>query len=263
MLCTLTAMAQQASRKPVNAEPDKRNQKVISQYNRCNKSPNLYTEKELAKDFTAIFWVNENSVMSTPDIEVNILKKRIDNPLYNDKEDRVFFLQIKNKTGHTLYIDRSRCYRIDSDSTRYCYYDPHRRVDSLYRERFLVIPPHGKQNLTDYRFIKNPSGSYPEIVEYPEEFIWNMQAVGISRGYVHWGESRTFTEKNAPFSRTFEICYSSEEDFSACTLARISCYIHEIIGIYYPETYKYDVFKSRYVLVGDDEYSITSWLPLY
>lgn len=85
MLCTLNAMAQQSPRNPVNAEPDKYNQKVISRYNRCNKSPNLYPEKELAKDFTAIFWVNENSVMSTTDIEVNILKKRIDNPLYSDK----------------------------------------------------------------------------------------------------------------------------------------------------------------------------------
>ena len=44
MLCTLTAMAQQTARKLVNAEPDKRNQKVINRYNQCHKSPDLYTD---------------------------------------------------------------------------------------------------------------------------------------------------------------------------------------------------------------------------
>lgn len=263
MLCTLTAMAQQASRKLVNAEPDKHNQKVINRYNQCHANPGLYAGPELAMDFTAIFWVKENSVMSTPDIEVTIVKKRIGNPIYNDKEDRVYFVQIKNKTGQPIYVDRGNSFRIDSDSTRYCYYDPRKRVDSLHRERILTIPPHARRNLTDYRYIRTPKANYPEIVEYPEEFLWNMQAVGIRKGYVHRGESRIFTQDTTPFSRTFEICYSKESDFSTFSLARINCYIREIIGIYYPENYEYDILRDRRDIVGDDTYSITSWLPCY
>ena len=263
MLCTLTAMAQQTSRKLVNAEPDKRNQKVINRYNQCHKSPDLYTDSPLSEDYTAIFWVDENSVMSTPDIEVTILKKRIKNAIYNDKEDRVYFIQIKNKTDQPIYIDRANSYRIDSDSTRYCYYDSHKRVDSLHRERVVTIPPRARKNLTDYRWIKNPQGNFVEIVEYPEEFLWNMQAVGISPGYLHRGDSRLFTEKTSPFSRTFQICYSKDQDFSTYSFAQINCYIHEIIAVYYPENYEYDILRSRHLILGDDEYSITSWLPLY
>ena len=260
MLCTLTVMAQQSTRKLVNVEPDKRNAKVINRYNHCQKSSNLYSSERLSKDFTAIFWVDENSLMSTPDVEVSIIKKRIKNAIYNDKEDRVFFIQIKNKTDQPIYIDRSQSFRIDSDGTRYCYYDPHKPLDSLHRERILTIPPRATKNLNDYRWIKTPGG-YVEIVEYPEEFLWNMKAVGITLGYVRWGESRLFTEKTTPFRRTFEICYSKAPDFSTYSHARINCYIHEIIGLYYPENYEYNILESRIVLVGDDRYSITSWLP--
>ena len=263
MLCSLVAMAQSATRKETTVEPDNRNQKIISRYNKCHKSVYMYPDERLSKDFTAIFWVDENSVMSTPDVEVTIVKKRIDNAIYDDKEDRVYFVQIKNKTDQPLYIDRGSSYRIDSDGTRYCYYDPHNPVDSLHKERVLTIPPRTTKNLTDYRWIKNPQSNLVEIVEYPEEFIWNLKAVGISVGYVHNGESRLFTEKTTPFRRTFQICYSKESDFSTYSLAQINCYIREIIGCYYPENYQYDKMQSRLLVEGVDEYSITSWLPLY
>ena len=263
MLCSLVAIAQSATRKEMTVEPDNRNQKIISRYNKCHKSVYMYPDERLSKDFTAIFWVDENSVMSTPDVEVTIVKKRIDNAIYDDKEDRVYFVQIKNKTDQPLYIDRGSCYRIDSDGTRYCYYDPRNPVDSLHKERVLTIPPRAIKNLTDYRWIKNPQSNLVEIVEYPEEFMWNLKAVGISVGYVHNGESRLFTEKTTPFRRTFQISYSKESDFSTYSLAQINCYIREIIGCYYPENYQYDKMQSRLLVEGVDEYSITSWLPLY
>ena len=263
MLCSLAALAQSPTRKMVTVEPDEHNQKIIARYNRCRKNPNMYPRTPFSKDFTAIFWVAENSMMSNQDVEISIVKERIDNALYDDKEDRVYFVQIKNKTDYPIYIDRGCCFRIDSDSTRYYYYDPHNPVDSIYRERMVTIPPHEQKNLTDYRWIRNPQSNVVEIVEYPEEFLWNMDAVGISWGYLYIDESRLFTEKNSPFSRTFEICYSKEPDFSTYSLAQIICYIKEIIGCYYPENYRYDLLKNHYIIVGDDKYSITSWLPLY
>ena len=68
MLCSLAATAQSATRRETAVEPDKNNQKIISQYNLCHKSMYMYPDQRLSKDFTAIFWVDENSVMSTPDI---------------------------------------------------------------------------------------------------------------------------------------------------------------------------------------------------
>ena len=57
------------------------------------------------------------------------------------------------------------------------------------------------------------------------------------------------------------IYYSKEKDLSTYSLALVNCYIKEIIGYYYPETYEYDILSTH--IVGDDKYSITSWLPLY
>lgn len=254
-------MAQQHPKRMLSAAPDKNNQKVIDRYNRCHKNAGMYPEAMKAKDFTAIFGVKTNSMMSNDDIEINFLKKRIDNAIYNDKEDRVYFVQIKNKTDQTIYIDRRYCFRIDSDGKRYCYYDPSNRTDTLYRKRVIAIPPHSKKNLTDYRWIRHKKGNYVEIVEYPEEFLWNLKAAGMYEGYVNYGESRTFTEDTSPFYRTFQILYSKDEDFSTYTLADINFYIKEIIGYYYPENYRYNILET--FLKGDDKYSITCWLPLY
>jgi len=262
LLCTTTTMAQQM----VYVGPDQKNQKVIDRYNRCHfrvtLGQTLYRRK--SKDFTAIFGVKTNSLMSNDDIEINFLKKWVDNPIYNDKEDRVYFVQIKNKTSDTIYIDRSRCFRTDSDGSKYCYYDPSKCSDSLSTQRMIAIPPHAKRNLTDYRWVKNKRSGYVEIVEYPEEFLWNLDAAGMYEGYVCYDEVKTFTENNSPYYRTFLIAYSKQADFATYSLATINFYIREIVGWRYPESIRENVkIVSESRLTGEDKYSITSWVPLY
>lgn len=268
LLCSTTVMAQQLSHKMVFVGPDNNNQKVIRRYNRCHFRESLvvpltkYGSK--AKDFTAIFGVKTNSMMSNDDIEINFLKKWVDNPIYNDKEDRVYFVQIKNKTADTIYVDRSHCFRMDSDGSRYCYFDPDKRRDTLATKRLFAIPPHAKRNLTDYRWVKRKNGNYAEIVEYPEEFLWNLNAAGMYEGYVGYGEAKTFTEDNSPYYRSFLIAYSKQEDFSTYSLALINFYIRQIVGWYYPEAIKDDNLNiTQPRLTGEEKYSITSWLPLY
>ena len=188
----------------------------------------------------------------------------MDNPIYNDKEDRVYFVQIKNKTSDTIYIDRSRCFRTDSDGSKYCYYDPSKCSDSLSTQRMIAIPPHAKRNLTDYRWVKNKRSGYVEIVEYPEEFLWNLDAAGMYEGYVNYDEVKTFTENNSPYYRTFLIAYSKQADFAIYSLATINFYIREIVGWRYPESIRENVkIVSESRLTGEDKYSITSWIPLY
>ncbi|MBO7590587.1 MAG: hypothetical protein J6T05_03230 [Prevotella sp.] len=264
LLCSMTAMAQEM----VYVGPDKNNQKVIDRYNRCHYrvplGQNLLSYSRKAKDFTAIFGVKNNSLMSNDDVEINFLKKWVDNPIYNDKEDRVYFVQIRNKTSDTIYIDRSRCYRTDSDGSKYCYYDSTKCQDSLSTQRMLAIPPHSKRNLTDYRWVKRPGNNFVEIVEYPEEFLWNLKAAGMYEGYVYYDEVKSFTEETSPYHRTFLIAYSRQPDFATYSLATIHFYIREIIGWRYSETIKDNVMtvtKSR--LTGDYKYSITSWMYLY
>ena len=266
LLCSTTAVAQQQLQQMVYVGPDKKNQKVIDRYNRCHfrvtLGQTLYRRK--SKDFTAIFGVKDNSLMSNDDIEINFLKEWVDNPVYNDKEDRVYFVQIKNKTSDTIYIDRSRCFRMDSDGSRYCYYDSTKCVDPLPTKRMIAIPPHAKRNLTDYRWVKREGSNYAEILEYPEEFLWNLNAAGMYEGFVCYDEVKTFTEDNSPYYRSFLITYSKQADFATYSLAPINCYIREIIGWRYSESIKENVrivAESR--LTGEDKYCITSWMPLY
>ena len=262
LLCTTTTMAQQM----VYVGPDQKNQKVIDRYNRCHfrvtLGQTLYRRK--SKDFTAIFGVKNNSLMSNDDVEINFLKKWVDNPIYNDKEDRVYFVEIKNKTSDTIFIDRSRCFRMDSDGSRYCYYDSLKRQDANSTKKMIAIPPHGKRNLTDYRWVKHKEGNYVEIVEYPEEFLWNLNAAGMYEGYVCYDDVKTFTEENSPYYRSFLIAYSKQPDFTTYSIATINFYIREIIGWRYSEVIRDDIKEiSRTRLTGEYKYSITSWLPLY
>ena len=264
LFCSTTLVAQQM----VYVGPDKNNQKVIERYNRCHYRISLaqvlLSGNNKSKDFTAIFGVKTNSLMSNDDIEINFLKKWVDNPIYNDKEDRVYFVEIKNKTSDTIFIDRSRCFRMDSDGSRYCYYDSLKRQDANSTKRMLVIPPHDKRNLTDYRWVKHKEGNYVEIVEYPEEFLWNLNAAGMYEGFVNYDEVKYFTEENSPYYRTFLIAYSKQPDFATYSLATINFYIREIIGWRYSEVIRdeiKEIFHTR--LTGEYKYSITSWMSLY
>ena len=264
LFCSTTLVAQQM----VYVGPDKNNQKVIERYNRCHYRISLaqvlLSGNNKSKDFTAIFGVKTNSLMSNDDIEINFLKKWVDDPIYNDKENRVYFVEIKNKTSDTIFIDRSRCFRMDSDGSRYCYYDSLKRQDANSTKRMMAIPPHGKRNLTDYRWVKHEDGNYVEIVEYPEEFLWNLNAAGMYEGFVNYDEVKYFTEENSPYYRTFLIAYSKQPDFSTYSLATINFYIREIIGWRYSEVIRDDIKEiSRTRLTGEYKYSITSWLPLY
>ena len=264
LLCSTTLVAQ----KMVYVGPDDKNQKVIRRYNRCHyrltPAQVLLSHSGKSKDFTAIFGVKTNSLMSNDDVEINFLKKWVYNPIYNDKEDRVYFVEIKNKTSDTIFIDRSRCFRMDSDGSRYCYYDSLKRQDENSTKKMIAIPPHGKCNLTDYRWVKHEDGNYVEIVEYPEEFLWNLNAAGMYEGFVNYDEVKYFTEENSPYYRTFLIAYSKQADFATYSLATINFYIREIIGWRYPEVIRDEIKEiSRMRLTGEYKYSITSWLPLY
>lgn len=128
----------------------------------------------------------------------------------------------------------------------------------------MAIPPHAKRNLTDYRWVKREGSNYAEILEYPEEFLWNLDAAGMYEGFVCYDEVKTFTENNSPYYRSFLITYSKQADFATYSLATINCYIREIIGWRYSESIKENVrivAESR--LTGEDKYCITNWMALY
>ena len=100
----------------IDVEPDKNNQKVIKRYNRFHITP--YNLRGSSVGFTAVFGVKKNSLMSTEDVEVNVVKRWVPDAAINDQDNRLYFVEIKNKTAQTIYIDKGNSFRIYNDSSR-------------------------------------------------------------------------------------------------------------------------------------------------
>lgn len=245
----------QDSQKIVPAVPDNNNQKVIKRYNRYRHKHGDYAAAR--PGYTAVFGVMKNSVMSTEDVEVNIVKEWVQDAFYSDMMDRMYFVEIKNKTDQTIYIDKSLCFRIYHNGDRYCYFDPKRDNPDL-SQRMIAIPPHSQRNLSEYKVekVKEGNSSYLKIIDYPEEFKWDSKSAGITEGFIQESEVRSFTEDQSPYHRSFVIAYSKAEDFSTYSLLTINCYMRQLIGNYYPELYSgvFDEFKR----FGADKYTITN-----
>ena len=239
-----------------NAVPDKKNKKVIKRYNSYQHRSTYSGGEALPSGYTAVFGVKQNSVMSTDDIEVNVVKRWVPDAAIDDNEHRLYFVEITNKTDQPLYIDKSRCFRIYHDGSKFCYYDPN-RDDTCTSQRVIAIPPHSKRNLSDYNAVMINNGNLQElkIVDYPEDFNWDARTAGIYMGYMLRDEVRLFSEDNSPYYRSFQIAYSKDEDFSTYTLLPINFYMRQLIGGFYPELYQKDRFFER---LGGDQYTITN-----
>jgi hypothetical protein len=236
--------------------PDKNNKKVINRYNRYfhrGYSPNTAGS---AVGYTAVFGVRQNSIMSTADIEVNVVKKWVQDAAIDDMENRMYFIEIKNKSNQTIYIDKSHSYRVYHDGTKHCYFNAE-RDDTKSVQRIIAIPPHSKKNLSDYHaeLIKREKYSELKITDYPEDFNWDAKTAKVCEGFLSAYEVRSFSEDKSPYYRSFVISYSKDETFSTYSLLTINFYIRQLIGCYIPELYRDNDIFDR---LGGDQYTITN-----
>lgn len=244
------------AKKLVFLAPNDNNQKVIKRYNRYKHRPRYMGG--FAMGYTAVFGVRSNSVMSTDEVEVNVVKRWVQDAAVNDQDNRLFFIEIKNKTADTIYIDKGYCFRIYNNGSRHRYYDINSEpADSA--KRFIAIPPHAKRNLSDYKAKLIDRGKYKElkIMDYPEEFDWNAKSAGVHKGRLNGGEVVSFSEEHSPYYRSFLISYSKDKDFSEYSYLIANFYMRQLIGSFYPELYKGN-FGSDFDLIGGDKYTITS-----
>ena len=91
-LLLLLAMALSVSsyaQKMVLSGPDKNNQKVIKRYNRYHHKTFYSGMSGWPIGYTAVFGVRQNSIMSTDDVEVNVVKKWVQDAAVDDMENRL------------------------------------------------------------------------------------------------------------------------------------------------------------------------------
>ena len=89
------------AKKLVFLAPNDNNQKVIKRYNRYKHRPRYMGG--FAMGYTAVFGVRSNSVMSTDEVEVNVVKRWVQDAAVNDQDNRLFFIEIKNKKASFDY----------------------------------------------------------------------------------------------------------------------------------------------------------------
>ena len=254
-LMAMVMSMQVYAQKMIFAAPDKSNQKVIKRYNRYHHRSGGYSSYG-AVGFTAVFGVRTNSIMSTDDVEVNVVKRWIPDAAINDQDNRLYFVEIKNKSDQTIYVDKAKCFRIYNRRNRFCYYDAE-RDDTSSAQRIIAIPPHATRNLSDYKAVLTKKSKYSElkIIDYPEDFNWDARSAKICEGFLNSDEVRSFPEDASPYYRSFLITYSKEKDFSTYSFLTINFYMRQLIGRYYPELYRdNDIFER----LGADKYTITN-----
>ena len=247
----------------IMAVPDKNNEKVIKKYNRFRFPSPMKIHPRMAVGYTAVFGVRENSIMSTDDVEVVFLKKFVPDPVYSDMDNRMYFVEIHNKTDQTIYIDKASCFRVYNKGAKHCYFAPNKN-DTNSVDRIMAIPPHAKKNLCEYDVVltNSENGNFKQlkIKDYPEDFNWDAKSAKVNKGLLQEFEVRTFSEDNSPYYRTYLITYSKDKEFSTYTLLPINFYMRQLIGFYHPELdrgigdkytitnaeYAYDYLKKRW-----------------
>jgi len=256
ILVLIMAMAVSAplyAKKLVYVGPDNKNPKVIKRYNRYNHGYDIMPDESIG--YTAVFGVRTNSVMSTDDVEVNVVKKWVRDAVINDRNNRFYFVEIKNKCDDTIYIDKGYCFRIYNNGSRHRYFDLNKKhADPT--QRIIAIPPHSKRNLSDYKVELIDKGKYKEmkVIDYPEEFNWDPKSAGVYKGRLRQNEVITFSEDSAPYYRSFLISYSKDENFSEYSYLTINCYMRQLIGCFLPEHFLES--SNAFVRYGDDQYNI-------
>ena len=120
---TPTTQESSSSARYIQKSADERNAELFSLYNKYySPTAKLQKAKGSTKYYMLIFGVKSSSIMSNEDIEMTFVRAVA--PLAYRHSHVICYINIKNKTDKTIYIDRGNCFRILNDGTFYCYYEP-------------------------------------------------------------------------------------------------------------------------------------------
>lgn len=220
---------------------------------------NLETSNKKSKDFFPIMAFTDSSVISTDEITIFISPEGAD---YYEKGWRVkigYTILIVNKTDNPIYIDRANCFRRNNDYDTKSYFENQQTIvthgnskgggfgigmgliggfgigsssSSSHSEnhgvdRFLVIGPHSKANLVDYKYIRL-SETKAEFKTVSDIEYWGFNIRGESD--INQGEIKTYTEENSPYSNSYYITYSTDPEFKSCYTVNFELYAKYIVG---------------------------------
>lgn len=219
---------------------------------------NLKASDKKSKDFFPIMAFTDSSVISTNELTISVSPEGAE---YYDGGWKVkigYTFMILNKTDNPIYIDKAICFKRDSDLNSKSYYDnaqttvthgnstsggigvgfgsigiglgsgsssSHSETYSV--DRYLVIGPHSKANLAEYKYIRlsEKKAKFKTVsdIEY-----WGFDF--LCESDLKQGEVKTYTEQNSPYSNSYQITYSTDKDFKNCYTFNFELYAKYIVG---------------------------------
>lgn len=219
---------------------------------------NLKTSSKKSKSFIPIMAFTDSSVISTNELTIMIDPQAVE---YFDGGWKVkigYSILIINKTDNPIYIDRANCFRRYNNMDTKSYFDNKQTTvshgnsssasigiglgsvgigvggssssshsENYGVDRFLLIGPHSKANLTDYEYIRL-SEKKTEFKTVSDIEYWGFDL--SSDDPVNEGGVQTYTAETTPYSNTYYITYSDNQDFSNIYTLEFELYAKYLIG---------------------------------
>lgn len=208
--------------------------------------------------------MKENSLVSTDEIEMRFVPYCAEDYDFNYRYRLKYFIRLKNKTDHLIYIDRANCFRKNNTDAATAYYDTKQvsisqgtssgigigvgisndvslmggigssaTQSTLYsQQRFISIPPYSEVNLTEYvydakRKVKTIFTDNYAIINDIE--TWHFP-IDYKNYMLYYNGVLECSEENSPYKCEYQITYSSTPDFSNYSILTCQMYARYLVG---------------------------------
>lgn len=246
--------------KYVQRSPSEMNMKLIESYNKRYHIGKKYKLSKKSVNSGLTTWgIAPSSVISNEDIEIE----------FEDRSDDFNFLQytiiIKNRTNHTIYIDRGNSYRVSRDEN-FCYYNSGTQVVTSHGSGagmsvnlggiasavgvggILGTIAHGinvgggasntsGMTIGQQRFLVLPPQGRAALaqakeikgnqLERNERFVNSMEELNPP---IHKGEVLNYNEDDSPYYIDYLITYSDNQNFTTYSVLNTRLYLKPIFG---------------------------------
>lgn len=258
--------------------PAANNAELIRKYKPEIRVTTKLSEKP-SKWFFPIMAVADSSVLSNEDIEVSIIPVTV-----CDQDQTVtyllrYYLEIKNKTNNTIYVDKANTFRVYTDGSYKTYFDATQINITKGRSSGVGINLGGitdvlgiggtagtlanstsvggtSQNAvtktySQQRIIAIPPHATANLSEYKQEHVKGKHYEDISdaefwkfylhdqRGFIKKGECIHYSEAESPYENKYHITYSSDADFSSYSTLSFKIYARYVIGAFWSSVLQY------------------------
>lgn len=226
------------------------NKKMLDWHNNSDSRPINANPNKKHDNGCMILWMSESSILDNSDVQIYVKREPHWKELWKKgKVDEYYargnFIVVKNKTDKPIYIDLSKCYRIEdyrSKDIDYPNFDLVSDVENPKSQYFQLmgycfgnncvrVEPYGQRHLP----LRN--GHY-ELFHF--RHLKKKLNIKISES-----EPMTFREDTSPARIDFIVTYSKDKEVSDYTVMTFSLYVKAMYGGHMEDKIKYKVVPGN------------------